>query len=560
MVDSSLGRGGPNPRGAYTWPVLSRLELRDFAIIDELDLDLTPGLNVLSGETGAGKSIVIDALELLAGARADAGLVRAGADSALVQGEFSGDRLQSASRRLALNGRHSARLDGELVSVAELAERCGSLVAVFAQHGAVDLQTPVAQRAQLDRLLDDDAREALRTFRHDFQERVKLQERLAEVEAAKRDRARRLDVLDFQIAEIQAQEPRPGEDAELEAELSGLRNAERILQSSSGALEALNGEESSAIALTAVALRELRSAQRHVADLGPLADELDTALTALSAVSAEVEAFVQGFDADPARLDAVQARLAQLETLKRKYGNDLSEVLAFLSAAVEERQELQGLDEDEAELRAADATLERSLSASGARLTAGRQAASERLERETGPLLKRLGMPNSRLLVKVAPAGRTSAAGLDEVAFLFSANTGEAPGPLSQIASGGELSRLMLALHLVTGADQQTLAFDEIDAGVGGRAAHDVGALLGTLARDRQVLVVTHLAQVAAFADTHFVVSKGVQDGRTVTTVERLDDSKRPAELARMLSGSVTAASLEHAAELLDGARQPSLG
>ena len=540
--------------------MLRRFELRDFAIISDLGFDLTPGLNVLSGETGAGKSIVIDALELLAGGRADVAMVRGGADSALVQGEFSAPGPLSASRRLALNGRHSARLDGELVTVAELAARCGPLVAVFAQHGALDLQTPAAQRSQLDRLLAEEALVALRSFRADFQRRLKVRERLAEVDGAKRERARRLAVLDFQIDEISSSELRQGEDVELEAELGGLRNAERILQATSNALEALTSEEASAVSLTADALRELRSAQRHAGGLAPLADELDTALTALSAVSAEVEAFLQGFEADPARLDQVQARLAKLEDLKRKYGDDLAEVLGFLETITQERDRLRALDEDEAELLAEDERLGRSLAEAGERLSSGRRAAKSRLEREVGPLLRQLGMPNASFEVALAAAERPSAAGLDDVGFLFSANKGEAPGPLSQIASGGELSRLMLALHLITGAEQQTLAFDEIDAGVGGRAAHDVGALLSALARDRQVLVVTHLAQVAAFADSHFVVSKDLAGARTVTSVTRLGDAERPHELARMLSGSVTQASLEHAAELLAQARQVASG
>ncbi|HZJ08994.1 MAG TPA: DNA repair protein RecN [Trueperaceae bacterium] len=534
--------------------MLRRLELRDFAIIDELGLDLAPGLNVLSGETGAGKSIVIDALELLAGARADVGLVRAGAESALVQGEFAGSALTSAARRLAVNGRHSARVDGELVAVSELSERCGEQIAVFAQHGTLELQTPSAQRAQLDRLLPEPALATLQQYRLDFQRLSRVRELLGEVETAKRERARRLDVLDFQIEEIDTLKPRVGEDAELGAELEVLRNAERILLGSSHALEALNGEETSASALTATALRELRSALRYAPSLGPLADDLDAALTALTAVASEVEAFIQGFDADPARLDAVQARLAALENLRRKYGDDLVEVLAFRDTAKGERAKLRALDEDEAELRTEAESLTASLAAAGEQLSAARRTAGERLEREVAPLLRRLGMPDATFSVAVLPAARPAVSGLDDVEFRFGANPGEPPGPLAQIASGGELSRLMLAMHLVTGAEQSTLAFDEIDAGVGGRAAHDVGALLGALARDRQVLVVTHLAQVAAFAGTHFVVSKDVQGGRTLTEVRRLSDEERPGELARMLSGSVTDASLEHAAELLAAA------
>src|SRR5690606_17987452 len=203
--------------------------LRDFAIIRELELELSPGLNVLSGETGAGKSIVVDALALLAGARADASFVRSGAESALVQGEFDGADVSSAARRIALSGRHGARVDGELVTVTELAERVGRQVAVFAQHGALELQGAAAQRAQLDRLLPEDAKRALQAYRRAFQRRAEVTARLAEVRQAKRERARRLDVLAYQLQEIDEAKPRLGEEEELEAELQTLRHAERVV-------------------------------------------------------------------------------------------------------------------------------------------------------------------------------------------------------------------------------------------------------------------------------------------------------------------------------------------
>ena len=542
-------------RCAYNRAVLRRLELRDFAIIDELGLDLAPGLNVLSGETGAGKSIVIDALELLAGARADAGLVRSGKQSALVQGEFDGGEFSTASRRLAVNGRHGARLDGEVVTVGELAERCGERIAVFAQHGALELQTPSSQRAQLDRLLSAEGSAALTHYRQHFHRLAEVEELLGEVERAQRERARRLDVLAFEVQEIEAVGPKVGEDERLAGELESLRHADRILRGVAAALEALTGEEASATALASDALQELRAAQRHAGTLTPLAEDLDAALTGLTAVAAELEAFVQGFDADPARLDDVQSRLAALDNLKRKYGDDLGAVLAYLQAAREERSKLESLDEDEAALRAEAESLRAQLAETGRLLTAARTVAKQELERKVAPLLERLGMPDASLSVSLSSAVRPTAAGLDDVVFSFSANPGEPPGPLAQIASGGELSRLMLALHLVTGAEQQTLAFDEIDAGVGGRAARDVGALLAALAAGRQVLVVTHLAQVAAFADRHFVVSKATESGRTITNVRALDEADRPRELARMLSGSVTEASLAHAGELLADAR-----
>lgn len=533
--------------------MLRLLELRDFAIIDELALELAPGLNVLTGETGAGKSIVVDALGLLAGARPDPSFVRAGADSALVQAEFGVEGLESAGRRLSTTGRHSARVNGELVTVTELSSRVGTVVAVFSQHGALELHGSAAQRAQLDRLLPDEARTALAEHREAFLRRRQVAGRLAAVREAMRERARRQDVLAYQLQEIASVDPALGEDAALAAELETLRHVERILQGAGAAQEALAGSEPSAAELTALALRELRSAARHSPTLAQLAGDLEVALTGLGAVAGEVEAFLAEFDADPGRLDAVQGRLARLDDLKRRFGGDLAAVAKFRSQAERELEELESLDHDEESLVVEEAQLAARLGRLAEDLTAARLTAARRLATEVSPLLGRLGMPRATFEVQVAPLDEPNASGADEVTFTFGANPGEPPGPIAQIASGGELSRLMLALHVVTGATQPTLVFDEVDAGVGGRAAKEVGSLLAELSGGRQVLVVTHLAQVAAFADAHFVVSKAEVSGRTLTSVRRVDGDERAEELARMLSGTVTGASLEHARELVAG-------
>jgi DNA repair protein RecN (Recombination protein N) len=543
----------PNPPILGT--VLRTLELRDFAIVDDLALELGPGLNVLTGETGAGKSIVIDALELLAGGRADASMIRTGADTALVQGEFSDPGLPSASRRLSTSGRHSARIEGELVSVAELAERCGERIAVFAQHGALELQSAPAQRAQLDRLLPSAARGALESFRLAYERLTAVGRELEIIEHAQRERVRRLETLAFQIEDIAREKVIVGEDELLEAELDTLRNAERIVTGAASAFAALSDAEPSAVALAAESLRQLRSAARHAPTLQQLADDLEAAVSALGAVASEVESFLATFEADPGRLDLVQGRLAALDNLKRKYGPDIPAVLQFHDDAVAERNTLEGLDAQAEGLELERGALEAELSTLSATIRAARVEAAGHLTAGVTPLLTRLGMPHAVFSVEVEQSQRRTAHGDDVVEFRFSANPGEAPTSLAQIASGGEMSRVMLALHLVTGTSHGTVAFDEIDSGIGGRAAHDVGALLSALARNRQVLVVTHLAQVAAFADDHYVVAKEPSGGRTVTTVTRLSEDARPAELARMLSGSVTRASLEHATELLTNAR-----
>ena len=536
--------------------MLRTLELRDFAIVDELALELEPGFNALTGETGAGKSILVDALSLLTGARADAGFIRAGRDAALVQGLFESAPFASASRRLSRNGRHSARIDGEVVTVGELEERSAALVTIFGQHGATDLQRPQAQRRQLDRLLTDEEKGLLQRHRERFRHYRDVLAQLTELREAARDRARRLDMLAFQIQEIDAAEPDPDEAPRLEAEAERLRHAERIALSAGHAFSALADAEGNAVERAAEALRELRTAGRFDATLAALAADLEQAATALEAVAGEVEGFLADFEADPARLDAVEARLARLEGLRRKYGATLSDVLAFREQAARERDRLDHAEADSEALEREAEALADELAASAAALTTARRRAGNELCRAVAPLLAELGMEQARFEVELGDAGEVGADGRDRVRFLFVAHSGEPLAPVADVASGGELSRLMLALHLVTGSDSPVLAFDEIDAGIGGRTARAVGALLKRLSARHQVLVVTHLPQVAAFADAQYSVSKAEAGQRTVTRVARLDREARTQELARMLSGGDTEASLRHAEELLEQAAE----
>lgn len=530
--------------------VLRTLELRDFAIVDELAMELHAGLNVLTGETGAGKSIVVDALELLGGGRPDLAMVRAGAQSALVQGTFADAGFESAGRRVALNGRHAARLDGELVTVAELSEAVGGALRVYGQHSAHQLLAPATQLSQLDRLLAPEACADLSRHRELFAEAQAVAARLGALRDSERERSRRLDGLRFELSEIDGAKPRAGEDEELEAELTTLRHAERIVAGGGRALQALGGDEVSALTLAAEALRELESAGRYSPPLAALAGDLRELVSGLGAVSGEVEGFLADFQADPNRLDLVQARLAALDALKRKYGPDLGDVIAYRDFALTEAAGLEGADEEIGLLTERLASLEAELDALGERLTAARRSAARTLTEQVLPLLHQLGLPQARFGVALARAARRTRTGSDDVAFEFGANPGEPARAVHEVASGGELSRIMLALHLVTGSDLPTLVFDEVDAGVGGETANRVGALLARLAASRQVIVVTHLAQVAAFADAHFKVEKHTVDDRTVARVALLGEEERTAELARLLSGTLTDTSMKHALEL----------
>lgn len=538
--------------------MLVALELRDFAIIDALHLELSPGLNVLSGETGAGKSILVDALTLLIGGRADAKAVRAGAQSALVQGFFSPhptadptEDLSTIARRVQASGRSTARLDGELVTVGELAQLGAQRVAIHGQHASQTLLESAEQRRLLDNLLSAEAQAQGARYRDLYGRLTEVERALSALEAAVRERARRLDILGFQVDEIDRAGLRPDEEEGLRAEVESLRFAERILQGGGGALGALSEGEPNALGLLGAALRDLETAGRYHPTPAALAHELREAVSSVQAIAAEVAGFLDDFEGGADRLEALEARLQLLDTLKLKYGDTLASVLAYRDEAARELGALQNAEASALELQTERSALQGELEGLAADLTAARRAAAAELSDAVTRELRPLGMANAEFSVLLEPLATLSPHGRDKVTFLLSANLGEGAGPLSAVASGGELSRVMLALNVVTGSDLPTLIFDEVDAGLGGQTARTVGALLKRLAAQHQVLVVTHLPQVAAFADAHFRVEKREIKGRTVTRVERLSDREREAELARMLSGATTKTALAHARELL---------
>lgn len=536
--------------------MLRLLELRNFALIERLELRLEPGLNALTGETGAGKSILVDALAQLSGARADPGFVRAGTEGALIQGEFEAEGgIVALTRRLQTQGRSGARIDGENVTVGELAEVAAALLAIHGQHAAQELADAGRHQRLLDRLLDAQGRELLERCRMNHAELRRLKVELDNLEHGAQERARRLDAIDWQLQEIRAAALTPGEDEALRAGLTELRNADAILRGAALASELLQEMDGAVIERLIAAERALDGAARHSDALAGLAAELLAARESLQATSGEIEAFLGEFDADPARLEYTEARLARIEALARKYGEGVAGILDFEQELAAERGRLERADDDIGSLRAELQRVTADLTACAAGLTGHRSAAGERLSAGVLPHLAELGMEGARFEVQLRKLPEPGPAGAERVEFMFSANPGEPLAELSSVASGGELSRLLLALHLVAGAEQPVLVFDEVDAGTGGRAALAIGSLLRRLARDRQVLVVTHLPQVAAFAHTQYSVSKSGEGGRTVATVTRLDTDARLEELARMLSGSAGDAARSAAAELLAFAR-----
>ena len=532
--------------------VLKVLELANFAIVDSLRIELSKGLNVLTGETGAGKSILIDALSLLIGGRADSSWIRSGSDSALIQGIFSSEAgLESAARRLSANSRSTARVDGELITVGELAERMGALVTLHGQHASQVLLKPGEQRKLLDRLLSRDAKSSLERYRTHYGDYTQTQRDLENLRQDTRERARRMDILQFQIDEIDSAKLKIDEDKALNDEVESLRFAERILQNAGGAVDTLSEAEVNATSLIAAAVKDLEQAGRYNKTLAALANELGDALSSVEAVSDEISSFLADFEAEPGRLEEVESRLAAIDALKRKYGDSIAVMLDYREQAAAELHTLQNADANVAELEQKLHDLRAQLQTEADTLSKARQKTAKTLSKAVTKEIRPLGMDNAVFEVEVTPANDLGAYGQDDVRYLFSANLGEPPAPLTMVASGGELSRVMLGLNVVTGSDLPVLAFDEVDAGIGGKTARAVGRLLKQLAQDHQVLVVTHLPQVAAFADTQFFVQKEELGGRTTTRVTRLEAKERELELARMLSGTTSGAAVANAKELL---------
>jgi DNA repair protein RecN (Recombination protein N) len=549
---------------------LVELTVTDLALIDRLRLQLEPGLNVLTGETGAGKSLLIDALGLALGARADTSLVRHGAEVARVEALF--DRLPEpliAVREVAGSGRSTARLDDEAATAARLADTTGPLVEIHGQH---EQQRLLDERWQRDLLDAYGGHAELRAAVSDAVERWRSNRAaLAELSVEPRELARRLELLDHEAAEIAAARLRPGEAAEIRARLAASQHAEAIARGSAALVDALTGEGSGARDVTAAALREARTLARVDPRFEPHAQRLAGLEAELADVASEVRDLAEGIDHDPAALAVLEERLSVIFGLERRYGDDEAAVIAHAERAVEEAERLRNLEGERDRRAAEDAALLAAVAGAAASLSGRRATAADALAAEVAGVLVELGFPPAVFEVSLGrrvagpdePAVEIDgdalafdATGVDQVVYRLAPNPGEPPRPLARIASGGELSRVALAIKQVLAAhdDTPTLVFDEIDAGIGGRSADPVGRSLWALARRHQVLCVTHLPQIAAHADAHFHIAKHERGGRTVTDVQRLDREGRIVELAQMLGGGSGTATLASARELLDRA------
>ncbi|HVS13723.1 MAG TPA: DNA repair protein RecN [Thermoanaerobaculia bacterium] len=552
---------------------LRELTVENLAVVEWVRLALAPGFTVLTGETGAGKSLVVDAVALALGARASSDQVRSGTDAARVEAVFDapppeaddpladilaeGDGVAIVRREVAADARSVARLNDHAVTVGSLAALGARIGEIHGQHDQQRLLEPARQLALLDGF--GGHRDVLVAVGEAYRAWRATVARAAELVTDAHELARRVELLRHQADEIASAAPSAGEDAELETQLRAAQHAETIVRAAAEAVAALRDDDGASDAL-GVAERGLLGAAQHDERFVPLADRVAALAAEAGELARDVAATADDVELDSASRAAAEERLSLLYDLRRKYGDTLEAVIAFGGEAAEELERLEHQEGARERLRAEGLERRAALDAAAATLSEARRDAAERLTTAVNAELPPLGLPADAFGVAL-DAAEVGPSGTDRVTFTFAPNPGEPPRPLGRIASGGEASRLSLALKVVLAAADETplLVFDEIDAGVGGRNASALGERLRSLSRFHQVLCVTHLPQVAAYADAHLVVGKRVEGDRTSTEVRALEGEARAAELAAMLAGEAAGNEARNAAEaLLRGAGRSS--
>lgn len=561
--------------------MLKELNIKNFAIIDQLRVEFTAGLCVFTGETGAGKSIVVDALNLALGERASADLIRTGCQEAVVEAAFelngrgtadvtallSGQGIETdpgedliVRRVLAASGKNKVYINGSLANLATLSALGASLADIHGQH---EHQSLLSLERQMEMLDSFGNLAALRTDLSETYFRLQdVRTKLAELEAGERDRAQREDMLRFQKSEIEAAMLKPGEDAELASEQKLLANSEKLAELSRAADEALYSADNSVLSGLKKAMTGLREIAAIDSRLAPALELCEAGRAQIEEVAREMSAYADRVEFDPDRLEQIGDRLDLIQKLKKKYGATIEEIIEFGATASAGLDHMERSAEEIERLTKEAQSIKSGLTARAQELTKKRGAAARELEKKIEAELSHLGMKKTTFIVKIVqePGDDTldghklGPRGADRVEFLISPNPGEDPKSLAKIASGGELSRIMLALKtiLVEGDSIPTLVFDEVDAGIGGAVAEEVGKRLKRVAAGRQVFCITHLPQIASMATSHYGVSKSVKKDRTSTEVRLLEEKERVDEIARMLGGkTITEATIRHAEEMI---------
>lgn len=548
--------------------MLELLHIENIAIIEAADIEFAPGFNALTGETGAGKSIVIDSLSAVLGQRTSRELIRTGADKAFVSAAFSGmapeltetlgiqpeaDGTLLLQREIQTDGKNVCRVNGRPVTVGQLRALGARLLNIHGQHDGQQLLDEEQHIVYLDSF--GRVENLAITYAEKYKNFTDIRRQIGALQMDEAEKARRVDTLQYQIEELRRAKLKPGEEEELTARRGMLRNAEKFLDAVAGADYALNGDDSGGGALSA--LRQAQDALggvRHLDDaFGQLYERLGEAYSEVYDIAATVEDKRGELDVSPGELDRVESRMDLLYRLKKKYGATVEDMLDYQARCEAELAQIEDAGDTLARLEQALSKAEKEARQAAQALSDARKAAADRLTAQILTELQQLDMGKIRFAVDFAEKPLDSD-GMDAVRFLMSANVGEELRPIHKIASGGELARIMLAMKNVLSEQDHvgTMVFDEVDTGVSGRAAQKVAEKMARISRRKQVLCVTHLPQLAAMADTHFSVEKGERDGRTYTEVRRLDREQRRRELARLTGGShVSQTMLDGAEELL---------
>lgn len=564
--------------------MLRELHIKNFSIIDKVSVEFKEGFNVITGETGAGKSIIIDALCLALGERAAGELVRGGETEAVVEAFFdiTPKLLPLPTRRfledngidikdglilkriISSQGRSRAFINSSMVNVQTLAEVSARIIDV---HGQYEHQSLLSSDNQLDLL---DAYGGLTEKRQEVakihERQLALRHQIETLIQKDKERAQRLDILRFQTGEIEAAGLRPGEEEALTEEVKILGSAGRLAELSNTAYETLYSSETACITNLSVILNNLKEIAHIDGRANDALKSVGDALPLLEEAAYFLRDYKEDIDFSPERLEAVQERLELIKGLKRKYGADIQAVLDYREKAVAELEELQDSEERLTSLRTELTGLKEKLTSAAHELSDKRKAVAKKIEAEVVAELSELSMPGTKFSISItheqgedtSDGFRATYKGIDKIEFMIAPNIGEELKPVSKTASGGELSRIMLALKgiLAKGDHIPVLIFDEIDAGIGGKAAETVGRKLAGLAASHQIISITHLPQIASYADHHLKIEKKVTNNRTVVEINRIDKDERTAEVARMLSGKISDASMKHAKEMLKSSRK----
>ncbi len=562
--------------------MLKELNIKNIAIIDQLRVEFAPGLNVLTGETGAGKSIVVDALNLALGERASGDLIRTGCQEASVEAAFELNGRNSKEiaalleeqgiginagedlivrRVLSSSGKNKVYINGSLANLATLSALGASLADIHGQHEHQSLLSPDRQMEMLDSFGGHDA--LLADVGGSYQRLLDVRKKLAEVQIGERDRAQREEMLRFQKNEIEAAMLKPGEDEDLAQEQKVLANSEKLAGLSAMVDEMLYSSDGSVVANLKKASDALKDIMEIDGRLGGAVELCESGRAQIEEAAREIASYRERLEFDPQRLERTGDRLDLIQKFKKKYGNTIEEIIAFGKKASAELDRMERSTEDIEHLKSEIQAIKFGLTDKSNELTNKRGAAARELEKKTETELAHLGMKKTAFSVRIVQeeggdtfdGHKVGPRGADRVEFLIAPNPGEEPRPLAKIASGGELSRIMLALKTILAAGDSipTLVFDEVDAGIGGAVAEEVGKKLKKVAAKRQVFCITHLPQIASMADSHYGVAKSVKEDRTHTEVRLLSEKERVDEVARMLGGkTITEATIKHAEEMIE--------